>query len=71
MNLGPMLHLADSQLSGLLGLIHLILFVIALVSILAGRGSLGHKLIWTLVVLLLPLLGLILYFLFGRNAGDA
>lgn len=54
----------------LLGLIVLILDIIALVSILGGHGSVGHKVIWTLVVLLLPVIGMILYFAIGRQAGD-
>ena len=45
----------------------LILFVIALVSIITGGGSLLHKVLWALIVLLLPVIGLILYFLFGRK----
>lgn len=53
---------------GILGLIVLILDIIALVSILGGRGSVGYKLLWTLIVLLLPVIGMILYFLIGKKS---
>jgi hypothetical protein len=56
---------------GILGLIVLILDIIAIVSVLAGRGSVGHKVLWTLLVLLLPVIGMILYFLIGRSPADA
>lgn len=56
---------------GLLGLVHLVLFLIALFSILAGRGSLGHKFLWTMVVLLFPCVGLAAYYLLGRSPADA
>ncbi len=56
---------------GILGIVVLILDIIAIVSVLAGRGSVGHKLLWTLLVLLLPVIGMILYFLIGRSAADA
>ncbi len=64
--------LADMMVGGgLLGLIVLILDIIAIVSVLAGAGTAGHKLLWTLVILLLPVLGMILYFLIGKNSRDA
>ena len=65
------LTLAWSTGYGIVGLVILILDIIALVSVLGGRGSVGHKLLWTLLVMLLPLLGMILYFAIGRSAADA
>ena len=41
--------------------------LIALISILKNSFEGNDKLIWVLVVLLLPVLGSILYFLIGRN----
>lgn len=52
---------------GILGVIVLILDIIAIVSILGASKSVGWKLIWTLVVLLLPVIGMILYFLIGKS----
>jgi hypothetical protein len=56
---------------GLLGLIVLVLDIVAIVSVLGGRASIEHKLLWTVVILLLPFIGMILYFLMGRSAADA
>ena len=52
---------------GIIGLIVLILDIIAIVSILGAGKSVGWKLLWTLIVLLLPVIGMILYFLIGKN----
>lgn len=48
-------------------LIALLLPVLALISILKNRFNDNDKLIWVLVVLLLPFLGSILYFIMGRS----
>lgn len=53
------------ELSGLGGLILLVLDVYALISILSSRASTGAKVIWTLVVVFLPLLGFIAWLIFG------
>ncbi len=50
-----------------LGILHLFLWIWAIIDILGGGKSAGEKLLWILVVLLLPLLGLILYVLIGRG----
>lgn len=55
---------------GLLALIVSVLDLIAIVSVLMGRGSVGHKLLWILLILVLPVVGLILYFLLGRSPKD-
>lgn len=52
---------------GIIGLIVLILDIIAIVSILGANKSVAWKLLWILLVLLLPLIGMILYFLIGKN----
>ena len=52
---------------GIVGLIILILDIIAIVSILGAAKSVGWKVLWTLIVLLLPLIGMILYFLIGKS----
>lgn len=50
---------------GLLGLLHLILIVYAIVKIVQSSAGTGSKVFWIVVILLLPVLGLILWFLFG------
>nr|WP_323373163.1 PLDc N-terminal domain-containing protein [Marinicella gelatinilytica] len=52
---------------GIIGLIILILDIIAIVEILSSGKSAGEKLLWVLVILFLPLIGLILYYLLGRK----
>ena len=41
--------------------------VLALISVLMNDFPSGEKLIWVLVILFLPILGSILYFLIGRD----
>lgn len=50
---------------GILGLLVLALDIWALVSVWGSGSSTGSKLIWTAVILILPLIGLILWFFFG------
>jgi hypothetical protein len=53
---------------GLLGLLILVLDVYAIYLIWTSSGETGTKLVWTIVVLLLPVLGPILYLVLGRAA---
>ena len=50
---------------GLMGLVVLVLDVIALVSILKSSADTGTKLLWVVLVILLPVVGMVLYFLMG------
>ncbi len=51
----------------LIGLLILALDIYAIYLVLTGSGSGGYKVLWILVILLLPLLGMLLYFLLGRQ----
>ena len=55
----------------LLGTVIFVLDIIAIFSLLAGRGSMGHKALWVVLILLLPLVGMVLYYLMGRSTADA
>lgn len=55
------------MLYSILGLLHLIFFLIAAFEILTSGKSLGNKVLWLLLIFLLPLVGLILYYLVGRG----
>ncbi len=55
------------MLYGILGLVHLVLWIWALVDILGSGMSPGNKILWLIVILLLPVIGLILYVLMGRG----
>ncbi len=47
------------------GLIVLVLDIIALVSLLQSGADTATKVLWALLIILLPVLGMILYFLMG------
>jgi hypothetical protein len=49
----------------LIGLVILVLDVIALVSLLQSGADTANKILWALLIILLPVLGMILYFLMG------
>lgn len=49
----------------LFGAVVLILDIIAIVSILKSSADSGTKLLWIVLVILLPVIGMILYFLMG------
>lgn len=53
------------EVGGLLGLIILIADIYAIVKTIQSSASTGAKVLWVIVILLLPVLGLILWFLFG------
>lgn len=53
------------EVGGILGLIILILDVWAIVKTIGSSAGTGAKVLWIVVILLLPVLGLILWFLFG------
>ncbi|QNN22964.1 hypothetical protein HED60_12025 [Planctomycetales bacterium ZRK34] len=53
--------------SGVISLIVLILDIIAIIDILKSGMEPVKKLIWVLVVVLLPVIGMIIYFLIGRK----
>jgi hypothetical protein len=58
------------EVGGLFGLILLILDVFAIVKTIGSDASTGTKVLWVVVILLLPLLGLILWWLMGpKSAG--
>lgn len=55
----------DIQVGGLLGLIWLVVAVYAIVKILGSGAGTGAKVLWVVLVLLFPVVGVILWFLLG------
>jgi Phospholipase_D-nuclease N-terminal len=53
------------MLFSLLWLVITVLDIIALVSLLKSGADAATKILWALLIILLPLLGMILYFLMG------
>ena len=56
-------------MGALAGLVILILDVIAIIDAVKSSMVTGKKVLWILLILLLPLIGLILYYLLGRKKG--
>jgi hypothetical protein len=56
---------------GLLGLIVLIADVWAIVNIFQSGADTGAKVLWTVLVILLPVLGFILWYFLGPKSGKA
>ncbi|WP_444455448.1 PLDc N-terminal domain-containing protein [Rhodobacter capsulatus] len=57
--------------TGLGGLLVLVLDLWALISVLGSRVSTGKKLVWVLLILVLPLLGFFAWLLAGPRAASA
>jgi hypothetical protein len=53
------------SVNGLLGLIVLVLDVWAIIRVVSTNATTGTKVLWVVVILLLPVLGPILWYLFG------
>lgn len=56
------------EVGGLFGLLILIANVYAIVKTIQSSASTGTKVLWIVLILVLPVLGLILWFLLGPNA---
>ena len=59
------------QYQGLFGLIVLIADVWAIVNIFQSGADTGRKVLWTVLVVILPVLGFILWFFLGPKTGKA
>jgi hypothetical protein len=57
------------EISGIGGVILLILDIWAIVSVVGWGATTGKKVLWVVLILLLPLLGFILWLLFGPRSG--
>ena len=59
------------QINGLIGLLILAADIWAIVSVVQSAASTGKKVLWILLILILPVLGLILWFLLGPRGKSA
>ena len=55
----------DIQVSGFIGFLILVADIWAILNIVQSSASMGKKLVWILVVLFLPLIGLVIWWLAG------
>ena len=53
------------EMGGILGLIVLILDIWAIVWIIGSSASVGAKVLWSLLIIILPLIGLLIWYLAG------
>lgn len=59
------------EVSGILGLLVLILDIWAIVNIFGASAETGSKVLWILLILLLPVLGVAIWFFFGPRSAAA
>tara|TARA_E500000318_G_scaffold73134_2_gene67786 strand:+ start:221 stop:436 length:216 start_codon:yes stop_codon:yes gene_type:complete len=57
------------EYGGIIGLLILIADIWAIVNIMGSGASTGSKVLWTVLVLVLPVLGLIIWFFAGPRSG--
>ncbi|WP_119459910.1 PLDc N-terminal domain-containing protein [Rhodospirillaceae bacterium SYSU D60014] len=61
----------DFEVGGLFGLLILIADIWAIVNIVRSSASTGSKILWTIIILILPVLGLIIWFFAGPRSAPA
>ncbi len=54
-------------MGGILGIIVLVLDIVAILDIVKSAKTTTQKLLWVLIVLVLPFVGMIAYFLIGKK----
>ena len=57
------------EFTGLFGFLLLVVDIWAIISVVNSRAGTGAKVIWVLLILFLPFLGFVAWFLFGPKAG--
>ena len=58
-----------SDYGGIFGLIILALDIWAVINVIQSGASTGAKIVWTLLIILLPVVGLIIWFFAGPRGG--
>ncbi len=48
-----------------------VLDIVALISTWTDHTGIGHKVLWTILILILPVIGMILYYIVGRRTAHA
>ena len=54
-------------MNSLIGLVILVLDILAIVKIVDSKLETDRKILWTAIIILLPVLGLVVWYLFGRS----
>ena len=58
-----------SEYGGIIGLIILALDIWAIINVIQSSNSTGSKILWVLLILVLPVVGLIIWFFAGPRGG--
>lgn len=53
------------MIGSLLGLLHLIISIWAIINVFQSRESTGGKILWTALILIFPLIGLLIWYFAG------
>ena len=61
----------DIEVGGFFGLLILVADVWAIVNVIGSRSSTGGKVLWTVLILLLPLVGLLIWLVAGPRTAKA
>jgi hypothetical protein len=56
------------EIGGLFGLIILVLDVLAIVKVINSAATTGTKVVWTVIILVLPIIGFIAWYLAGPKS---
>ena len=59
------------EISSITGLLILIADVWAIINVLQSEVSIGKKVLWTVLIILLPLVGLIIWFFLGPRGSSS
>ena len=54
-------------MGALIGIVVLVLDIIALVDVIKSSVDTGKKVLWVILILVLPIIGMVLYFLIGKK----
>jgi hypothetical protein len=57
------------EVAGIIGLIGLVLFIYALYHIIGSQASVLAKALWTVGLLIFPIVGFVVWLIFGPRAG--
>ena len=55
------------SMTTLIGLVVLVLDIIAIIDVLKSSVATGKKVLWIILILVLPFVGMVLYFLIGKK----
>ena len=54
-------------MNGIIGLVILVLDIIAILDVVKNQAETGKKVLWIVLIILLPVIGLVLYYLVGKK----